>query len=301
MSLVSVIIPAYNAALYVRGAIDSILRQSHQNFEIIIVDDGSKDDTKQAVDPYLSDPRILYQRQENRGPSAAKNLGAKSSKGKYLTFLDADDFLAPNALEVMLRAFHVTQAAWLNVGVLKISGDSRMVRHASLPIANLRLAILKDDFITRCPFYPRQEFFSIGMFDEEYCTREDWDINIRMSLAGRPLAILDEPLYQYTRTEGSLTTSNRRRIYSDTERLLRKHHKRLADAGEKEVSRIYASNMWDLARKYLYEISDPRQAIRCSWESLRYDVDLHRIVHPLIRRFGTAWFGEQPPRHRMID
>ena len=288
MSLVSVIIPAYNAALYVRGALESVLRQSHQDLEIIVVDDGSKDDTRQAVQPYLSDPRIQYHRQDNRGPSAAKNLGAKHSKGDYLAFLDADDSLASNALEAMLRAFHVTEAAWLNVGVLKISGESKTVRHASLPGANLRLAILRDDFITRCPFYPRREFFAIGMFDEEYCTREDWDINIRMSLAGRPLAILDEPLYQYTRTEGSLTTSNRRRIYSDTERLLRKHHKRLADAGEKDVRRIYASNMWDLARQYMYEIRDPRQAFRCSCESLRYDINLHRIMHPLIRRFGAA-------------
>ena len=286
--LVSVVIPAHNAAHYVGGAIDSVLRQSHQDFEILIVDDGSKDNTKQVVEPYLSDPRIHYQYQQNRGPSAAKNSGAKVSRGGYLAFLDADDSLAPSALEAMLQAFQLTKAAWLNVGVLKIVGDVKTVRHASLPAGDLRHGILADDFITRSPFYPRQEFFAIGMFDEENWGREDWDINIRMILAGRPFAILDEPLYEYARTEGSLTTSNRRRLYSYTEKLLCKHHKRLADAGDKEVRRIYARNMWNLGRQYFREIHDPREAVRCAWESLRYDVSLRRLAHPLIWRMTTA-------------
>jgi len=76
MSLVSVIIPAFNAANYIRGSIDSVLAQTFKAFEIIIVDDGSTDDTAQVVAPYLSDPRIRYFRQENRGLPGARNAGA---------------------------------------------------------------------------------------------------------------------------------------------------------------------------------------------------------------------------------
>jgi glycosyltransferase involved in cell wall biosynthesis len=288
MSLVSVVIPAYNAAAFVGGAIDSVLRQTHQDFEILVVNDGSKDNTEEVVQTYLSDPRIRYLRKENGGPSPAKNMGAMASKGEYLAFLDADDFLAPNALEVMLRTFHLTKAGWLNVGLLKISGESRVVRHPALPAGDLHLAILRDDFITRSPFYPRQEFFDIGMFDVDNKGREDWDINIRMILADRPLSVVDEPLYQYTRTEGSLTTSNRRSWHINTEKLLRKHHKRLADAGDTEVARIYAQNMWGLARQCFYETRDPLDAMRCAWESLRYDMNLYRLVHPLIQKMGAA-------------
>src|ERR1700730_9074258 len=97
--LVSVVIPAHNAAHYVGVAIDSVLRQSHQDFEIVIVDDGSTDNTKQVVEPYLSDPRIRYRYQENRGLPGARNSGASQSQGEYLAFLDADDFFAPNALQ----------------------------------------------------------------------------------------------------------------------------------------------------------------------------------------------------------
>jgi glycosyltransferase involved in cell wall biosynthesis len=288
MTLVSVIIPAYNAATFVQGAIDSVLAQTFQNFEIILVDDGSKDATRKAVEPYLLDSRLHYLYQENRGLPGARNSGAKVSRGEYLAFLDADDFFAPNALECMLSAFQSTDAQWLNVGVLKLEGQNRTVRHPKTPDGDLLLAILNDDFITRSPFYPRQEFFSVGMYDEEIRNREDWDINIRMIAAGKRFVNVDQPLYYYTRTEGSITTGNRRRLYSFTEMLLRKHHKRLADGGNKEAARLYAKNLWDLARRYFYEIRDPRKGFRCAWESFRYDPSLFRLVHPFIHRLEIA-------------
>ena len=143
--------------------------------------------------------------------------------------------------------------------------------------------------MTRSPFYPREEFFAIGMYDEEIRVREDWDINIRMIAAGKPFALLDEPLYLYSRTDGSMTTANRRRVYHYTEILMRKHHKRLADFGNEAVAAIYANNMWDLARRYCYELKDFRQAIRCVRESLRYDMSLSRLVHPLIHRIEVVF------------
>jgi glycosyltransferase involved in cell wall biosynthesis len=288
MTLVSVIIPAYNAESFVHGAIDSVLGQTFQDFEIIVVDDGSKDATRKAVEPYLSDSRVYYLYQENRGLPGARNAGAKASRGDYLAFLDADDFLAPNALECMLHAFQSTDAQWLNVGVLKLEGENRTVRHPKTPEGDLLLAILDDDFITRSPFYPRQEFLSVGMYDEEIRNREDWDINIRMIEAGKRFVTVDQPLYHYTRTKGSITTGNRRKLYAFTEMLLRKHHKRLADAGNKEAARLYGKNLWDLARRYFYEIRDPRKGFRCAWQSLRYDPSLSRLVHPIIHRLETA-------------
>jgi glycosyltransferase involved in cell wall biosynthesis len=284
MSLVSVIIPAYNAANLVKGAIESVLAQTLRDFEVIVVDDGSKDETARAVEPFLTDSRVRYFYQENRGLPGARNSGAKISQGDYLAFLDADDFLAPTALDAMRKRFEETGAAWLNVGVLKLEGSNRTVRHPWRPAGDLLLSILDNDFITRSPFYPRAEFFGIGMYDEEIRMREDWDINIRMISAGRPFALLDEPLYLYTRTEGSITTSNLHKLFFYTERLLRKHHKSLADGRNKQVSRLYASNMWLLARRYFYEAHDSREAFRCMRESMRYDLSLYRLFHPLIHR-----------------
>lgn len=281
MSLISVIIPAYNAAHFLAGAIQSVLTQTLQDFEILIVDDGSTDETAETVRKYLSDVRIHYLYQKNQGLPGARNAGAKASTGLYLAFLDADDFLAENALATMLKTFETTRAAWLNVGVMKIEGEKRSVRHPHCPDGDLLFAILDDDFVTRSPFYPREEFFSIGMYDDQMRNREDWDLNIRMIEAGRPLAIVDQPLYHYRRTEGSITTGNRQRLYLYTERLLRKHHKRLADNTNKEIAAIYARNMWALARSYAYDIHDLRATYRCARESLRYDFDIRRIAHVL--------------------
>jgi glycosyltransferase involved in cell wall biosynthesis len=284
MSLVSVIIPAYNSAKFVGGAIESVLAQTMQDFEIIVVDDGSKDETAKAVERFLADSRVRYLRQENRGLPGARNAGAKVSHGEYLAFLDADDYLAPNALQAMREKFEESGSAWLNVGVLKLEGENRTIRHPGLPESDLLLAILEDDFITRSPFYPRKEFFAIGMYDEEIRMREDWDINIRMIAAGKPFVLLDEPLYLYTRTEGSITTGNLHKLFFYTEKLLRKHHKTLADGGNKEICRLYATNMWLLARRYFYETHDFREAFRCMRQSMRYDLSLYRLFHPIVHR-----------------
>ena len=288
MSLVSVVIPAYNAASFVTGAVESVMRQTFQNFEVIVVDDGSKDLTKQAIEPFLRDPRVRYHYQENRGLPGARNSGAMIARGEYLAFLDADDFLSTNALECMLQAFQFTGAQWLNVGVLKLEGANRTVRHPITPEGDLLLAILDSDFITRSPFYPREQFFSVGMYDEEIRNREDWDINIRMISAGKRFVTVDEPLYHYSRTEGSITTGNYGRLFGYTEMLLHKHHKRLADAANKEVARLYAKNLWELARRYFYEARAPREAFRCALESQRYDPSLYRMVHPLLKRLETV-------------
>lgn len=288
MSLVSVIIPAYNAAKFIGGAIESVLAQSVKDLEIIVVDDGSTDGTGKVVESYLYDSRVRYLCQANRGLPGARNAGAAASTGEFLAFLDADDFFAPNALEAMLRKFEESSAAWLNVGVLKLEGGKRTERHPRIPEGDLLLAILENDFITRSPFYPRKEFFSIGMYDEAIRMREDWDMNIRMIEARRPFTAIDEPLYLYSRTEGSITTGNHRTICSYTEKVLHKHHKRLADMGDDTVARIYSKNMWDLARRYFYEIRDPKEGLRCVVESMRYDLSLPRLLHPLFHRASVA-------------
>lgn len=101
MPSVSVIIPTYNRDKYISIAIDSVLNQSYQNFEIIIVDDGSTDTTKEIIAGYIREygNKIRYFFQDNKGPGGAKNLGIRESKGKYITFLDSDDKLLKESLE----------------------------------------------------------------------------------------------------------------------------------------------------------------------------------------------------------
>jgi len=284
MSLVSVIIPAFNAVASIGVTIDSVLSQTLQDFEIIVSDDGSKDGTATVVSRYRRDPRVRYMFHENRGTSHAKNIAAREARGEYLLFLDSDDTLDPTALETMVRQFRATGAVWCVVDIVKTIRHDRIIRRAEFPRGDLLLGILEDDFITRSPFYLRSAFLASGMYDEDLAVREDWDINIRMIEQERPFTYINEPLYIYARTEGSLMTGSLRRVLTHTEKVLHKHHKKLADSGNTKVASIYARNMWHLARRYFYEARDFREASRCMRESLRYNLSLHRIFHPLIHR-----------------
>lgn len=101
---VSIIMPVYNAGQFVAEAIDSVLAQTHSNWELLIVNDGSTDSSEQVILTY-NDERIQYHKQENKGVSAARNIGLKSMKGDFFCFLDADDLLSKNSISTRLTAF----------------------------------------------------------------------------------------------------------------------------------------------------------------------------------------------------
>lgn len=104
-ALVSIIIPAYNTATYIHRAIESSLRQTHKNVEVLVIDDGSSDDTIKVAQAYASrDERIRVFHQDNAGVSAARNHGIREAHGEYLYFLDSDDWLEDDAVETLLEA-----------------------------------------------------------------------------------------------------------------------------------------------------------------------------------------------------
>ncbi|WP_143438568.1 glycosyltransferase family A protein, partial [Hydrocoleum sp. CS-953] len=100
---VSVIIPVYNCDRYISQAIESILAQTYQSYEIIVIDDGSTDNTRLALQPYIEKIRYVYQ--ENQGVSAARNHGIDLARGELIAFLDADDFFLPDKLTAQVGVF----------------------------------------------------------------------------------------------------------------------------------------------------------------------------------------------------
>lgn len=109
--LITIIVPVYNAKKYLRDCIESILSQTYQNLEIILVDDGSTDGSEKFVDDYAkSDKRIKAIHQKNMGLSGARNTGLKHATGKYVTFVDSDDRIDPNMVEGLLNALVDTHA-----------------------------------------------------------------------------------------------------------------------------------------------------------------------------------------------
>ena len=111
MNKVSIIIPIYNTEKYLKACLDSVLSQTYENLEIILIDDGSTDNSGKIIDDYAKkDHRIKVVHQKNRGQSAARNEGLKKATGDYISFIDADDKIKPNFIEKLLAPFDETTA-----------------------------------------------------------------------------------------------------------------------------------------------------------------------------------------------
>jgi|CXWL01.1.fsa_nt_gi glycosyltransferase involved in cell wall biosynthesis len=138
--LFSVVIPTYNYGHYLSRALDSVLAQSGDDYEIIVVDDGSTDNTKAVVKRYQgSVSQLVYGYQENRGLAATRNLGVRLSKGKYLLFLDADDALLPSALSSFRSAVdHQRTWDFVIAGRVVVSSDGRIKEIHAKPLSSRR-------------------------------------------------------------------------------------------------------------------------------------------------------------------
>lgn len=140
---VSVIIPTYNHARFISSAIDSVLEQTYKNVEIIVVDDGSTDNTKQILEPYIEANKILYYYQTNKGAPAARNYGIKIAKGKFIKFLGSDDFLYSQQLELQVADLEKRQSAIsiTDYELLYESGYRKVIR-IRIPSGNLLATLI---------------------------------------------------------------------------------------------------------------------------------------------------------------
>jgi glycosyltransferase involved in cell wall biosynthesis len=190
---VSVVIPTYNRAKYVTETIDSVLSQSYTDYEIIVVNDGSTDNTREALAPYMD--RIRYIHQKNSGVSAARNRGIKAARGKWIAFLDSDDIWVPEKLEKQIRVADCTdviyfhRAKWFvdnendTVLLAKCTGvcwpatDSKgMVLDPILSVARA------EPYMTPALLCHRSCFDRVGFFEEMLTAGEDEDWLSRASV-----------------------------------------------------------------------------------------------------------------------
>jgi glycosyltransferase involved in cell wall biosynthesis len=180
MVMVSVIIPAFNYGRYLGSALESILAQTYEDFEIIIVDDGSTDNTLEVVRGF-TDPRIKYIYQENKGLPGARNTGIKAAQGKYIAFLDADDLWHPCKLEKQVSFLERND----NVGVVYTGASYVNTEGELLPFRwdpepksdSFYEALLFQNPIHVSSATVRADCLAqIGLFDESFMAVEDLDL-----------------------------------------------------------------------------------------------------------------------------
>ena len=218
MPSVSVIMPAYNVEPYVRGAIRSALAQTYTNFEVIVVDDGSRDGTADAVrEASKEDSRVRLVQQPNRGLAGARNTALRAARGEYFALLDSDDLWEPQFLAEQMAVLEarpdvdiVTGNGWYLEGprhgeVARPSPDPRPEPCLASIIGDERAVFIMS--VVR-----RRVYTSIGAFDEEMRSNEDYDFWLRAAVAGFTFARNDRPLGHYRVRADSLSASDVRML-----------------------------------------------------------------------------------------
>jgi glycosyltransferase involved in cell wall biosynthesis len=209
--LVSVIIPAYNAANYIGAALDSIFSQTLNDYEAIVINDGSPDtpQLEQALAPYLA--RIVYLKQENRGAAAARNAGLRIARGRLVAFLDADDFWLPAYLTSQIN-FLESSKMDLVYADAELIGDSQLAGRTYMETAPSSgevtaesLLALRCNVITSGVVARRQPIIEVGMFDEAIRRGHDFDLWLRLAKHGVALAYQKKVLLKHRILENSLS------------------------------------------------------------------------------------------------
>jgi GT2 family glycosyltransferase len=203
LPLVSVIVPSFNHQDYVSACLDSILGQTYGNIEVIVVDDGSTDDTRRTLHNYRRYVTVIEQ--ENRGTQAARNVAISLSSGEFIAFIDSDDIWMPNKLELQLAVFDAKPCIGLVYSyAYRIDSAGNLIHSRGKPqIIGKALnenhdmvlqELLVEDFIPALTtVIPKWCIEEVGRFDESLLGAGDWDLWLRIA-AKYPIACVEQPL-----------------------------------------------------------------------------------------------------------
>jgi len=195
--LVSVVIPAYKAASRIRETLDSVYAQTYPNFEIVLVNDGSPDteELEEAIRGY--DQRLIYIKQENKGPSAARNAAIRTAHGQYIACLDSDDIYLPEHLARLLS--HIERngltLAYSDCYFMRdgVHVGTSFEREPQDPPVTFEKLLTEDCCIsTSAMMASRQAMIDAGLFDESYRRCEDFDLWLRMSIRGAKMDLVSD-------------------------------------------------------------------------------------------------------------
>ena len=185
MPKVSVIIPAYNAMSYLPQTLESVLNQTYQDFEVIIVDDGSTDNVEDWIKK-VTDSKVKYISQQNQGPAVARNTGITNSKGTYIAFLDADDLWHPQKLEKQVDILDKSPKVGLVyswVGSVDEQGTVNSKIRKNYAEGNVWQKIIEHNII-ECgsnPMIRRACFEQVGKFDPQIAYAQDWQMWLKIA------------------------------------------------------------------------------------------------------------------------
>lgn len=226
--LVSIIVPCYNYGHLLHETLESVVAQTYQNWECIIVDDGSTDNTRQVAMNYIdNDSRFLYQYQKNKGLASARNTGFKLAKGYYIQLLDSDDILPPEKIQRHVTILKTRPEVDLVYGRVSIFekqlsnlSKAKLITLEAAPSSGRGVSVLSsliedNMFLVHCVLFRSSIVHDVGFFDERMVTCEDWNFWFRCALSDKYFLFFDDEKSKvFVRSHGSNMSTNQKNMWT---------------------------------------------------------------------------------------
>lgn len=307
MDLVSVIIPAYNRARYITDALKSVEAQSYRPIEIIVVDDGSTDETETVVRSWVKerdaeDLQARYRYQDNAGAPVARNRGLRMASGDWIKFLDSDDVLAPNSIGRQVDVsskLNDNEIVFGDLGVMDRAGERRWGQHYDPPEEDEETFeyLIGHIVNTPTPLHRPDLLEDVGGFREDVQKGQEYDLHLRLAVAGVDF-VYDRGVVAYKRQgseSDSVTASNSVETNPDAHLFIQDNRCDLAEEHYNGdipavVKRKLATGYWVTGRK-MARAGYVDRARYCFERAQTYAVDSSHVVGPMPYRWMARTAG----------
>lgn len=264
MFLITIIIPTYNRATLLTRCVDSVRAQVYTNWELIVVDDGSTDDTERTVKMY-SDSRIRYIRQGNAGAATARNKGALAAQGEYIIFLDSDDTVEINWLRELASVLN-SDMAMVSCGFKKFDSSSSLIA-STTALTGHELQRQYGIFLAGTYLLKRQVFLEIGGFDETLKSGHHTELSIRLIqlLENRTIKqrFVHLTLVLINDHNGEKIRSNWKSVYEGAEAILQKHFSFM-----RESKLPWLLSYYNVLARSAYALKYRKKALLFGWKAV---------------------------------
>lgn len=223
---ISVVIPAFNREKTIFRCLESVMNQTYPAMEILVVDDGSTDNTQNTISNFPSD-KVFLLSQKHKGAQAARNKGILEAKGDYIAFLDSDDEWMPQMLEETVHSlFRKADDCVVYSDCFVRNGNRQSLWRLPNCEGNCYAALLKNPGPTISMLVKRELLFQIGLLDEKVAAYQEWDLAIRLA-QNAEFVHIHRPLYIYNQHEGETISKSGRKDLLGYEYVIKKHRKNI--------------------------------------------------------------------------
>lgn len=252
---VSVVLPTYNQAEYLPQALDSILNQTWSDYELIVVNDGSTDDTPYILDEYQKRHGFTVIHQDNQKLPRALNTGFRLARGQYLTWTSSDNVMLPHMLETLVDALDRNPQVGLVYADWEVIDEHGAVIGVVQTFDFDRYLLMRTNYINACFLYRRACQDAVGLYDPEYIYAEDWEYWLRISRSFEMMRVT-QVLYQFRIHSSSLTKT----VVLAQAKGPPKYNKLDTDLRSRPLAWYFSKLKWEWLRFRLGQ--DPRQCLQ---------------------------------------